>query len=39
MEEERASEIYRHDEKRRKAPTLIYRKGKWIGDIGNVKLV
>lgn len=27
MEEERASEIYRHDEKRWKAPTLIYRRG------------
>lgn len=26
MEEERASEIYRHDEKRWKAPTLIYRR-------------
>ena len=27
MGEERASEIYRHDERRWKAPTLIYRRG------------
>lgn len=39
MGEEGAPEIYRHDERKRKASSLIYHRGKWIGDIGTVKLV